>query len=239
MNRSLAVLALALSAAAPAFAQTDPRGPAPQGPVAVTSGEGIVKSAPDRAWVTIAAESRAKSPREAQRMNADAMGAVMQKLKGANLGADAIRTLAYDLQPEFDYGNGRQTLRGYVARNSVEVRVDDIQRVGEVLDLAVGSGATSVSGVRFDLKNREGVEREALKRAVEDARARAAALAAGAGMSVAGVLRIDEQRLGIPPPQPMMMRQRADMATAESAAPPITPGELEVRVAVTLTVLLK
>ena len=55
---------------------------------------------------------------------------------------------------EFDYVNGRQSLREYVARNTVEVRVDEVARAGEVLDAAVGSGATSVSGVRFDLKDR-------------------------------------------------------------------------------------
>ena len=117
-------------------------------------GEGVVKRAPDRAWVTIAAESRAKTPGEAQKLNADAMSAVMQKLKGVGLPAEAIRTAAYELRPEFDYANNRQTLRGYVARNAVEVRVDDLPKLGEVLDVAVGAGATSVSGIRFDLKDR-------------------------------------------------------------------------------------
>ena len=140
-------------------------------PVVVTTGQGVVKHAPDRAWVRILAESRARSPRDAQRANADAMSAVMQKLKGAGLPGDAIKTTTYDLQPEFDYNNGRQTLRGYVARNGVEVRLDDIARVGEIVDMAVGSGATSVGGVRFDLKDRAGAEREALRLAVADAKA--------------------------------------------------------------------
>ena len=121
-------------------------------------GEGVVKRAPDRAWVTIAAESRAKTPGEAQKLNADAMSAVMQKLKGVGLPAEAIRTAAYELRPEFDYANNRQTLRGYVARNAVEVRVDDLPKLGEVLDVAVGAGATSVSGIRFDLKDRASAE---------------------------------------------------------------------------------
>jgi uncharacterized protein len=207
-------------------------------PVVVTAGEGVVNTVPDRAWVTITAESRAVSPREAQKLNAQAMSAVMQQLKGLGLPDDAIRTRAYDLQPHFDYKDGRQTLRGYLARNSVEVRLDDIARVGEVIDVAVSSGATNVSGVRFDLKNREEVEREALRRAVADARARADAAASGAGMTVTGVLRIDEQRAGIPPPQPMMTRMGAAEMVAD-AAPPISPGEYQVRVTVTLTAAIK
>jgi len=205
-------------------------------PVIVTSGEGVVKMAPDRVWVTIAAESRAKSPREAQRANSDAMKAVLDKLKALGLPADAIRTSGYDLQPQFDYVNGKQSLREYLARNTVEVRVDDTTRAGEVLDAAVGSGATSVSGVRFDLKDRTAAEREALKKAVADARARADAAAAGAGMKVDRVVKIEEQRVMIPEPRPMMMARQSMVA---EAAPPMSPGEMEIRAMVTMTSSIK
>ena len=234
MIRCAIAAALLLALSLPAAAQTPP----PQGPVVVTTGEGFVKRAPDRVWVSIAAESRARSPRDAQRANSETMNAVMAKLKGTGLPAEAIRTLAYDLQPEFDYRDGKQTLRGYVARNTIEVRVDDIARVGEILELAVGSGATSVSGVRFDLKEREATEREALKRAVADARQRADAAAAGAGMSVAGVLRIEELRGASPEPRPVMMAMRVAQESVE-AQPPITPGEIEIRATVTLTASIK
>jgi hypothetical protein len=237
--KSLALAAALLFCASfPAAAQAPAPGSQPQGPVVVTSGEGIVKRTPDRVWVSISAESRAKSPRDAQRANADAMSAVLARLKGTGLPADAIRTTAYDLQPEFDYNDGRQTLRGYVARNSVEVRIDDIAKVGEILDVAVGSGATSVSGVRFDLKGREEAEREALKLAVADARRRAEAAAAGAGMTISGVVRIEEQRASMPQPRPMMMAMEKSMAM-DAGQPPVAPGEMEIRASVTLTASIK
>ena len=235
------VLAAALLsfAADPAAAQTAP-GQTAEGPVVVASGEGTVKKAPDRAWLQVTGESRARSPREAQRLNAEVMAAVLQKLRGSGLPADAIQTRAYDLQPEYDYANGRQTLRGYVARNTLDVRVDELSRVGELLDLAVTSGATSVGRVRFDLKDRDGAEREALRLAVEDARRRADAAATGAGMKVERVLRIEEQRARIiPPPMPMMMEARVGGVGDAAAPPPIAPGELEVRASVTLTAAIR
>jgi uncharacterized protein len=228
-----AVLTLLMTTTA-AFAQTpatsDP-------PVVLTIGEGVVKRAPDRAWVTIAAESRAKTPGEVQKLNADAMSAVMQKLKGQGLPPDAIRTAAYELRPEFDYANNRQTLRGYVARNAVEVRVDDLPKLGEVLDLAVGAGATSVSGIRFDLKDRASAEQTALQRAVADARAQADTAAQAAGLKVERVVRIEVHREAtMPPPRPMMA-MRAEMAV--SAEPPIAPGELEIKATVSLTAAVR
>jgi hypothetical protein len=211
---------------------------APDVPVIVTTGQAEVKMAPDRAWVAINAESRAKDPKEAQRLNAAAMNAVMEKLKGMNLGADAIRTTSYELHPEFDYVDRKQTLRGYVARNSIEVRVDEIERIGDVLGVAVGSGATSVGGLRFGLKDRDGAEREALRLAVRDARARAEAAASGAGMQILQVWRVEEQRMSGPEPPRPMMRQVA-MESAADAAPPITPGTIEIRSVVSLTVLIR
>src|SRR5687767_8778331 len=105
--RSIAVAVCLLTSSA-ALAQTASP-PAP--PAVVMTGEGVVKRAPDRAWVTIAAESRARSAKEAQKLNADAMSAVMQKLKALVQSSDAIRTTGYELHPEFDYANNRQTLR--------------------------------------------------------------------------------------------------------------------------------
>ena len=235
MNRIFPISAFCMLLAATAAAQTTPA--VPEGPVTITSGEGIVKRAPDRAWVNVSVESRAKSPREAQKLNADAMSAVLQKLKASGLSGDALQTRGYDLQPEFDYANGKQTLRGYVARNGVELRVDDLPRLGEYIEQAVSSGATSVGGVRFDLKDRASAEREALRLAVEDARRRADAAVSGAGMRVDRVVRIEEHRVSVNPPPPRpMMAMRAEMAQA--AEPPIEAGELEVRGAVTLTVAM-
>lgn len=213
--------------------------PSPEGPVVVTTGEGIVKRAPDQAWVTIAAESRARIPAEAQKMNSEAMAAVLQKLKAAGLPDEAIRTTAYDLQPEFDYANNRQTLRGYLARNMVEVRVDALPKLGEILGAVVGAGATNVSGVRFDVKDRDGAEREALRRAVADARARADAAAAGAGVKVERILRIEEQRAVSLPPQPRMAMMRESAQSMSAGEPPIAAGEIEIRVAVTLTAIIR
>lgn len=223
----------------PSLAAQTPVPPAADGPVVVTSGEAIVKRVPDRAWVQITAESRARSPREAQKLNVDAMSSVLQKLKSAGLAADALQTRGYDLQPEYDYANGKQTLRGYLSRNTVEARVDDLPRVGEILDLVVTAGATSVGGVRFDLKDKAGAEREALKLAVEDARRRAEAAAGGAGMKLERVVRIEESRVTINPPRPMMMSMRSGVAQEQAGQPPIEAGEIELRGAVTLTATIR
>jgi uncharacterized protein len=241
MTRTGACLLLFLSVGVlPTHAQIVTAAPQPYDkPVVVTTGEGVVKRAPDRAWVTIAAENRAQSPKEAQRLNAEAMNAVNTRLKALGIPADAIQTTMFDLQPEFDYVQGKQRLRGYVARNQVQVKVDGLPKLGEIIASAVTEGATNISGVRFDLQDRDAAEREALRLAVADARRRADAAARGADMSVDKVVRIEEQREFIPPPpRPMMMAGRAEMVQ-QAPSVPIEAGEIEIRVRVSLTAAIK
>ena len=231
--RLIAVVWIAVAGAAAAQEPAQP-----QNNVIVTVGEATIRRAPDRAFVTVAVETRAKSPRDAQRLNAEAMTAVQQRLTQARLAPDVLRTTGYDLQQEFDFVQGKRVPREFVARNGIEVRLDDIARTGEVLDAVVQSGATSVSGIRFDLKDRDAAEREALRLAVADARARADAAASGAGRSVDRVLRVEDTReMAINPPRPMM---RMTVSAAESAPQtPIEPGTIDIHARVTLTASMR
>jgi uncharacterized protein len=211
----------------------------PEPDVIVTAGDGIVRIAPDQAFVSITAESHAKLPREASRLNAEAMTAVQQKLKAAGFSGDDVRTLQLELQPQYDYANGKQTLREYVARNTIEVRVEPVERLGEVTDLSVGSGATSVSNIRFELKNRRAMEQKALQEAVAEARARADAIAQSANRAIDRILRVEDAYQESPPmPRPMMAMVRGVAAEAQ-AVTPVAAGLLEIRAHVSLTVKMR
>src|SRR5438552_16293273 len=143
----------------------------------------------------------------------------------------------YDLQQEFDFNQGRRIPREFMARNAIEVRVDDGSRTGEIMDAVVQSGASSIAGIRFDLQDRTGAEREVLRLAVADARARADAAAAGAGRTVDRVIRVEDSRESVMPPRPMMTMGRT--AEALAVQTPVEPGLVEIHARVTLTVSMK
>jgi uncharacterized protein YggE len=228
---SFAIVLMGL--AMPGFSQ----GSKPEVPTVVAQGQAVLKRAPDQAFIDLAVETRTQTPKQASAANAQAMTAVQEKLRSLGLPADALRTQGYQLNPEFDYVNGRQVPRGYVARNSIEVRVDRLEQLPEVIDTGIAAGATNAGAIRFDLRDRTAAEREALKNAVADARARAEAAASGAGLTIARVLSIQEGGRGeVPPPIPMMAT-RAEMKA--SLPTPISAGEIEIRASVTLTAELK
>ena len=216
--------------ASPAAAQE----PAAGLPVIVMSGQAVVQRAPDVAYVMVSAESRSKSSRDAQRMNAELIISVRKRLADAGIATSSLRTLAVSLDQEFENSNGRPVPRGYVARNGLEVRLDDVARVGEIADAVVQAGATSVSGIRFDLKDRAGAEREALRLAVADARARAEAAAAGAGRTLDRIVRIEDRRYDGGVPRPIMQ-----MRAEAGAATPVEPGTIDIQAQVILTASMK
>lgn len=223
----------------PALAQT----PAQPVSVIVASGESRLKVAPDQAWVLVAVESRDTKGPEARRLGAVAMTSVMASLKSTGLPADAIQTIGFSLHPEYDYTNGRQRMKGFVVSNQVQVRIDKVDQVAEVLDAVGGlslpaSSTATIGSLRFDLKDRAGIERKALMQAVQDATERAKAMASGAGLAVGRILRIEESGVQSPikfEAQPMMLASRA----GDAIATPIAPSDIEVIAQVIVTVEIK
>jgi len=231
IRSALLVGILSLGSVVHAYAQSA------SGPVVVTQGEASIKRAPDRAWLTVATETRDAQAERARALSAEGMTALQGALKKVGLADDAIRTTGYSLVPEMDWKGGRGVVRGYVVRNQVEVRIDDLDRLSAVIDAATTSRATtlSITGPRFSLKDEASAQSEALRMAVGSAMARARAIAQGAGRTLGSITRIEDQNLGGSQPQPVMMR----MAAADAAPTPIQPGEIEVRAMVIVTVELR
>jgi len=229
MILAFALLSLLLCSSAVSAQSVEP-------PQIVVTGEGTIKATPDRAWVSVGAESRSKVSKEAQQRNAQAMSAVLERVAAFGIPKDAIKTTAIDLQIEFDYADGKQTPRGYVARNTVEVKVDDLTKLGEVLDAVVSSGATMIHGLRFDVKQREQIEAAALQAAVKNAITKSQAIASGANRAVDRILKIEELSVG---GEPMPMVRQYSMAAKADASTPVAAGEIEIRALVRATIAIK
>ncbi len=232
----VAAAALLAAGAHSASAQT----PAPSTPLIVTHGEASVKRAPDQAWLTVSTETRDLRAEDARRKSAEATTAVQAALKGTGLAADAIRTTGYTLTPDMEWNNGRGTMKGYIVRNQVEVRVDDLSKLGTVIDAANATKSTTltITGPRFALKDQDAAEAEALRAAVQSALSRAQSMAAGAKRTLGTIVRIEDQS-GPRLPQPQPMFRMAAAGQDNVVQTPITPGEIEVRAEVSVTVELR
>ena len=82
----------------------------------------------------------------------------------------------------------------------MNVVVRDLSKVGDLIDDAIAAGATTVDGVTFRVNDPSGAEAQARKAAVDDAKAKAEALASAAGVRITGVTGISDVGGSMPYP---------------------------------------
>jgi uncharacterized protein len=197
-------------------------------------GAGTVELEPDRAIVAIAVETQGRTAQEAAAANAQRMDAVIAAIRRAGIPQAQIRTTGYMLHPDYRHEREREpVIVGYRATNRVLVTIDDIARVGNVIDQSIGAGANRVEGVNFGLRDPEAARQEALRLAVQNARAAAQTLATAAGAALGDALQISAGAAHAPPPPLPMMR---GMVALEAAAveTPVTPGQVSFTATVTI-----
>ena len=155
--------------------------------------EAVVRRAPDVAFVTVTVETRAKNPRDAQRLNAEAMTAVSAGRTQLAYSERRVQTRLRSRQ-EFDFANGRRVSREFVARNASKCAIDEIATTGEIArrrwsQPARRRSAAFASTCRIARCRARGAAPRGRGRA-----ARAEAMAAGAGRSLDRILKIEEAR---------------------------------------------
>jgi uncharacterized protein YggE len=198
------------------------------------TGTSTVAANPDRARVDVGVVTQAPQSQLAVSQNATTFNAVMTALR-KTFGANAeIKALAYSLNPDFQYhaSGGQPTITGYTATNVVRVTIDDLSRIGDVIDIATKAGANRVPSIQFALRDEESVRTQALRDAAVRAKAEAEALANALGLKVNRILTVEEGGPVIVPVRDVMFAR----AESSAAATAIQPGSIDVIANVTLTV---
>jgi uncharacterized protein len=209
-----------------------------EGPSSVSSirvtGTSTVTANPDRARVDVGVVTQAPQSQLAVSQNARTFNAVMESLRKA-LGANAdIKSLQFSLSPDYQYhvSGGQPTITGYTATNVVRVTIDDLGKIGDVIDTATRAGSNRVPSIQFALRDEESVRTQALRDAAVKAKAEADALAAALGLKVNRILTVEEGGPVIVPVRDVMFAR----AESSAAATTVQPGAIEVMANVTLTV---
>ena len=248
LNKFAVALAFLAGFAAPALAQTTPEGHGPmnaqhhqmmmQGTMLTVSAEGVSEAAPDMAAVSLGVLTEAATAQAALAENARRMTALTQALRRAGVAERDIQTSNLSVNPQYVYAeNERPRITGYQASNSVNARVRNLANVGRVVDGAVAAGGNTVNGISFSHQNPDAQLDIARRAAAAEARRRATLYAEAFGMRVHRIVAIGEGGGAAPPPMMMMQGMDARMAAAEST--PVSPGELETRVALNVTFELR
>ena len=234
---ALLVLLAGCSGATGTLNGADSDGPEPTGTDDLersieVAADGEASAEPDRATVTLAVESTAADAGTVRRELAEGDDDLRSALYDWGLSEDDVRTERYDIRQT------RETRREanrteYVGVHVYAVAVDDVDAVGEVIDVAVDAGADGVQQVRFGLseEREDELREEALSDAMDDAHAEADTLAVNADLEVSGVYTVSTTNVRTDPYTSRNFATEADDA-AGGPGTGIEVGDVDVTVTV-------
>lgn len=196
----------------------------PQPKTLQVTGEGTVSAIPDEALLLLAVQTQSTSATQASSDNAAIMSKVMDALVSAGISKSAIETVSYSLTPVYENKQDQTTpprIVGYVARNAIQVTINDFALVGKALDAAIDAGVNEVQGIVFTLSTTAyaAIEKQALQLAIQDADAKAKDMASNLGVTLIGPISVSPAYTF----QPAF--ERLTTATTQT---PIQPGSLQV-----------
>ena len=194
------------------------------------SGHGEVRAVPDTALLSAGVGTEAPTAAAALSANSAHMRAVLAALKKQGIPEKDVQTANFSVSPQYATGNGQAPrITGYQANNQVEVRLEDVSKLGVVLDALAAAGANRMNGVRFLIRDDADLLARARADAVTDARTKAETFAKAAGVNLGSILSISES--GGAAPRPMLA---AAPMMARAKAAPVALGEQTIGANVTI-----
>ena len=141
--------------------------------------------APDTAFVNVGVTTQGKTAEEARNANAEIVNNVIVSLANMGISKEDVKTVGYNLYPEYsDAAKGKRIITGYSMNYSLNVKVENLDKIGAVIDQMFADGANTFNRVTFTVSNRKELEREMLALAVKNAEEKAGIVASAGGRTL-------------------------------------------------------
>ena len=196
----------------------------PQRPILSVDGRGTANTEPDMATVAVGITTYATDAGKAQNDNAWVAGEIQKAIAQLGIADKDIQTRNYSFRPTYRQDKGHENeINGYTVDNTVIVTVRDVKLTGKVIDAALSHGANEISSLDFSASNTQGVRKEALRSAVNDARDKANVIASALGKKIVGVQNVSESTGYL---ETRRFAGNMMLAMAKDAETPVAPGSL-------------
>lgn len=207
-------------------------------------GTGEAAMVPDVARVTFTITESATAVKAAQDAATERTNRALEAVRELGVEERDVKTLSYNVSPRYEYSQqpcypgmvcpaGSPRITGYDVSQTVEVKVRDTAKAGEVLGALGGVGVQNISGPEFVVDDETAVSNEAREEAIEEAREKARALASQLGVRLGKVVSFSEN-----PPMPYYdsyYGRGGSMEAVAQSAPTLPTGENETKVTVMIT----
>lgn len=201
----------------------------------VVTGQGEAYGEPDVANVSLGVSITNTDVGQAVSQANQAMADITTALGGVGIDPKDVQTTNYNVWPQqqIDRTTGESTgVTTYHVDSSLQVKVRDIAKAGQVIQEALDAGANSVNGLSFGINDPKPLESQARSAAIDDARQRAGELADALGVKLGEPTQVSESTSGVPQPRALSAEAAQGLG---GGAVPISTGQLSVSVQVNVT----
>ncbi len=191
------------------------------------SGSGAVSVTPDIAKLNFGISVQKKTAAEAMNTLSDKVSNVMATLTNAGVKKEDIKTTSINLRPvyQWDKDTRKNVLLGYEATESFIVNAS-IKKAGNLLSLAINSGANKVFGISFDVSDKDTLQNEAITKAMQNAREKAKASLKNTNYKITGIKTISIQSQSY---SPVFYRDLVGKSEESSQNVPVEGGSLTIK----------
>ena len=200
------------------------------------SGEAFVIAKPDIATIRLAVENRGLKLDVLTIEINQKSALVLQRLKDSGvLEKDIQSTL--EVNPQYTSG-GRGVLpriNGYEVRNQMIVKVRNVAKVGDALDVIIAAGANSIESVEWGVDDDEKYKSQARANAVKIALSKIKSMADAADVDMGDIVSLNEDYSA----QQENFELRAKMSLAQAQSTPVESGLIKISSRVSVAAELK
>ena len=199
-------------------------------------GVGEVWAKPDLAIIDFSVNSEKKTIKEAFEENVEKMNSIIEAMKKQGIDEKDLKTINFNIYPRYEwqanvlFPNEKRVLVGYTVEQTLRVKIRDLNKTGEIVELALKNGANQVGSLQFTIENEDQLKSLARKEAIEKAKERAKEIAQQLGVKLIRVMSFAEN-----PGSPFYSYPLVAEKSIGENTPQIQPGENKIRIEVSLT----
>lgn len=190
---------------------------------------------PDLATLDLGVHTQAKTSEDAVNQNTQKINDVMKTLTDLGVKQVDTKTINFSLNPHYSYTQEKGSFQeGFDLDQSVEVKIRDFQKIGDIIAKTTSAGANMIGGINFSIENRETAKSEARKQAIANAKIKAQQLSDLAGIKLGDIVNFNESENGGSGPIPLRMGV-SSMALDKVAAPVVEAGQQQINLTISIT----
>ena len=203
------------------------------------SGTGEIWTKPDLVLIDFSVVGEKKTVIEAMAENTKKMNSVIEAIKSQGVEEKDLKTTNFSISPRYEwyekseiYPAGKRVLVGYEVNQTLQVKIRDLTKIGNIIQVATEAGANQVGDLRFMIDKQDELKSQARKEAIEKAKVMAKEIAGQLGVKLVKITNFSENAIA-PIPYPYFMENAAE--GGKVGTPQIQTGENKIEVQVSIT----